>query len=139
MTTIKILPDPSIVQLTEQFDKDWLSKNRVAKVMGQYAYDAARVTYCCEVTPSYELTLIRYEAVYDDGYEPTEAEQERIEDELREVETEPVCYFHCRTIDQIKKIEKFEDIPRTISAWRMAWNPGTQKLTDMIEKTQQSK
>jgi len=123
MTATQILPNPSIVQLREDFSREWLRKNRIDRVMGQYAYDAAKQVNCCEITPSYELTFIRYEAVYAEGYEPDEADRERIEDDLTQASAtdQGVIYQHCRGIDAIPEIQELSDIP-TGERWRMAWN-----------------
>jgi len=122
MTETQVLPNPSIVQITEDFDKGWLETNKIDRVMGQYAYDAAKHVHCCEVTPSYELTFIRYEPVYVEGYEPDEETRERIEDELRGASPDDgVIYRHVRSIDRIEEVAELSDIPSG-KAWRMTWN-----------------
>jgi len=119
----KILPNPSIVQIREDFSREWLRTNRIDRVMGQYAYDAAKQVHCCEITPSYELTFIRYEAVYAEGYEPDDEARERIEVELAEATAidQGIIYIHCRSVDAIAEVAELSDIP-TGEPWRMAWN-----------------
>ncbi|MGF6603989.1 hypothetical protein P3T23_008744 [Paraburkholderia sp. GAS448] len=65
------------------------------KVFQVYAYDANRVTHCCEVTPSYQLHPVATQAL---NCPESEEEREKIDEMLRS-ELQDVIYMHCRTVE----------------------------------------
>lgn len=64
-----------------------------------YAYDANRVTHCCEVTPSYELYPVVLEA---SNCPASEDKRERLDEMLRSVQQDPI-YMHCRSVDLMSR------------------------------------
>ena len=72
--------------------------------------------HCCEITPSYELKFVEYQAILIDELEDQgrEDEREEIFDAIDSGESgEPlVQYFHCRTVDGAEEI-KMGAIPQS--------------------------
>jgi hypothetical protein len=85
--------------------KNWredIQKLAGGTIYGTYFYDASRQTFCCEITPSYELHFLG--SVAGEGIDGFE-QAEKAHDELAEgdIHTELTSYVHCRAIDAMSK------------------------------------
>lgn len=93
---------------------------KAGRLYGIYLYDANRHTYCCELTPSYELHFIESvttkhidEATYDMVMEGDR-------------QNDSVVYYHCSTIDKVaaalkealtKHDDEYEEVDDTGKVW----------------------
>lgn len=80
-------------------------------IFGLYLYDALQQVNCCEITPSYELNLMRsipYE--WPEG----DAARDALDQEIRDADAQgdSTMYRHCRSIDAI---EPFYDFGEQVS------------------------
>jgi hypothetical protein len=78
------------------------------RILSIYVYDASCRTFCCEITPSYELFLAAYaprELPEDD------AERERVFDDLSQAqhEVESTIYMHCRDVERMTSRDPYGD------------------------------
>lgn len=64
------------------------------KVFQVYAYDANRVTHCCEITPSYELHPVATQAL---NCPESEADRETIDEMLCSAQHDAI-YMQCRAV-----------------------------------------
>lgn len=65
------------------------------KVFEVYAYDANRVTHCCEITQSYELHPVATQAL---NCPESKTLRENLDEMLRAAQQDPI-YMHCRAVD----------------------------------------
>jgi len=77
---------------------------KAGKVYQTYVYDANRVTYCCEITPSYMLIPFYTQAM---NYLEDDAAREALDEviTLANAEAEE-HHVHCRVIDHIPNTHK---------------------------------
>jgi hypothetical protein len=99
-TEERVKPDFRYIAIDET--RHWMDENLIkkcgGKIFGIYVFDANSRTYCCELTPSYELNFLRSEPLtLPEDDEERERVCEMVSDADRD--TEPVAYYHCRTID----------------------------------------
>lgn len=93
-------PRPHVIAIRETVDDGW-DRDTVDKAGGSlwlvYLYDASVATYCCEITPSYELRLTE---VLPEKY-PDEEDLESLYDLMDECycDAPTYRYFHCFGID----------------------------------------
>lgn len=84
---------------TSGWDEGLLSKHHIVKTETVYVFDRSQRTYCCEITPSYEMWPSHYELSFKDG-----TSDEKREDAWEVVEDnfylEEIKYIHCRDIDR---------------------------------------
>lgn len=74
------------------------------KVWATYVYNAAEVTYCCELTPSYCLLPIELHAhVIPDDETAREALFEALID--AQADSDPI-YLHCSAVDRLPENQK---------------------------------
>lgn len=81
---------------TRYWNKEFLARLGIAKVMAVYLFNALSVTYCCEITPSYELWPIESHpdvTLSDEQY-----------DEFNEADRgcSEVAYMHCSDIKHLR-------------------------------------
>ena len=72
-----------------------------AKITSTYIFDKNSVTYCCELTPSYELHRVATD--FSTSREMTEYEREIIDAKIFQAiegNNDDVAYHHCSTIDE---------------------------------------
>lgn len=81
---------------TRNWDKEFLVRLGITKVMAVYLFNALSVTHCCEITPSYELWPIESHTdatLSDEQYEVfNEADRGCME----------VTYMHCSDMDRVR-------------------------------------
>lgn len=78
----------------------------IRAIKGVYLYDANRHTYCCELTPSYDLIFL-YNSVNltDEGLALDDGAREGLSDKFENGGDD--CYMHVHTVDQLaEKAEK---------------------------------
>lgn len=80
---------------TQYWHEDIVAK--AGKLYGIYLFDASRHTYCCELTPSYEVYFI--ETVYTKATDDEDLNMKVLE---ADAQSGPTCYFHCRVIDRMR-------------------------------------
>jgi len=87
-------------------------------IWGRFVYDANRVVHACEITPSYELFLVGFEAVRSPDEPQARAALDKM---LCQSVTGPddYRYVHCAVIDALPKDHRreigVEAIPRSDS------------------------
>lgn len=81
------------------------------RIWGRYLYDTDKAVFCCELTPSAELSLVDY--VSEKGPD-TEKESEEFQDNLNQARTcsDDVAYYHFSDIGRMLKsgMAKEQDI-----------------------------
>lgn len=109
---------------TKHWNKDFLKKNNLKKMLGVYVYNSDEVTHCCELTPSYFLNFVHtdYEfEIYPDDNDIRESINCAIIeiDLIREFE----IYMHCRDIDKLDSINlgEFDNIDEAVEDANANW------------------
>ncbi|VVE35447.1 hypothetical protein [Pandoraea terrigena] len=82
-----------VIDETRYYSDDM--RKLAGKVFQVYAYDANRVTHCCEITPSYELHPVATQAL---DCPESDAEREKI-GEMERSAPQDVIYMHCRAVE----------------------------------------
>jgi hypothetical protein len=97
---------------TSEWDLSATAKGYVERILGVYAVDLKQITYCCEITPSYDLNRMGHIIWYNDGFY---AWQEKAEEtaEWWRADFESDCqagdafevghYRHCKDVEQFIK------------------------------------
>lgn len=90
---------------TSFYDEEFRKKYGVGKIYGVYVADFASRTYCCEITPSYEMHFMG--SVIDEWPDDDDMRVE-LQDAMDENDrhSERVVYYHCRTINALAKARK---------------------------------
>lgn len=93
---------------TKYWDRKFLDEYGVEKMYGVYLVDLSSVTYCCSITPSYEMNFV--ESVIEGGPEDDER-REALYDKVMLADTNSplVSYMNCRNIENHIKNEKNQD------------------------------
>ena len=106
---LPVLPDFRLVAIDETADweKEFCKEHNIETIMGVWLYDDSSRTYCCEMTPSYELTRVETHIVWAEGSPQAgdEPGAEKARDEAyAEVDDATVnisfMYVHCSDIEQ---------------------------------------
>jgi len=71
-----------------------------AKIYSHWLYDYRSETFCCEVTPSYDLRFITHEVDFGDDISSSSDVREFLAD-LVEGTGDEDCYIHCSAINNI--------------------------------------
>lgn len=79
-------------------------KTYIKEIRGVYCYNPESCTYCCEMTPSYELRYLHSYIVFTD-----ELEKVKLSDDLRDLLDQRYChepsddtYMHCSAVRGLK-------------------------------------
>jgi hypothetical protein len=97
-----ITPKFKVCRIDETANWDKEITDVAGKVYGVYFYDASHQTFCCEITPSYELTFLESVA---ENCPNDELAREKLYDDIIEGDrfTESIAYKHCRFIDSLSE------------------------------------
>jgi len=92
----------------------WTMPEHMSAVIGRieqlYYYDANRVTYCCEMTPSYWLEAYDVRFIPKSGCVVGDDLDERIYDTLRQHADLEGTYYHCHNINGLIKRYQAEGV-----------------------------
>ena len=93
---------------TKYWDRKFLDEYGVDKMFGVYLVDLSSVTYCCSLTPAYEMNFVG-SAV--DGGPDDEEQRETFHEEVMTADngSDLVSYMTCRNIQNHLKDEKNQD------------------------------
>lgn len=122
---------------TRHWSAEFLKKYGVTQIYGVYLYDANSRIYCCEMTPSYELSFI--ESVAGHGIDDEEV-WEKFTDDVREadMDADEVIYMHCHDIDGMPAKDKKDlgfDLTTDGGAW---WSDEDRGYDTVLEDYQGS-
>jgi hypothetical protein len=104
---------------TQHWNKEFLARLGVAKVMAVYLFNALSATHCCELTPSYELWPVESH--------PDVILSDEMDEDFREADNgcKEITYMHCSRIQRLEQErpglfhdfgeESVEDIEESLS------------------------
>lgn len=93
-------------EVTDMCDKDWLAKNRVAKVFELHVYNERIRTHCCEMTPSYAIHFVSHQWTWDPQFDSTTDAGREFADKVAEefgdmdAKQDLVSYMHVSSIEK---------------------------------------
>jgi len=92
-----IKSDIRVIAIDETRHWDRAIQSVCGTIKTVYMYDSSVQTYCCEITPSYELTPLYYVIENEVSDETYDLVNENLGSE------EPI-YMHCRVVDELETI-----------------------------------
>jgi len=109
---------------TQHWNKEFLKRHNLKKMLGVYVFNSNEATHCCELTPSYCLYFIRTE--YEFEVYPEDDIREDIDLEIIESDNnmDQTIYMHCRNVDKISDIidlGEFDNIDEAIEEANANW------------------
>lgn len=87
---------------TKHFRIQEEDKPYIEKIVGAYFFDRNSYTYCCEITPSYDMRFLHHSVHFRDADTPDEI-KDRIH-ERYEYEYAEDCYMHVRDVKDLKSV-----------------------------------
>jgi hypothetical protein len=109
----KIPPEFVFIRLetTQYWKEEFLKKHKIKKVFDIHLYNQAEKTYCCEITPSYELNYVQTDAELEEGVEDDVAEAAHDAVMAESGNNELVSYYHIWAIEAMGDECKDKDNP----------------------------
>lgn len=100
----RIQPELYYISLEETENWNFKAEDKacIKKVETVYVFDRRRITFACEITPSFELNPVETRAIFEDSVYKEE-ESEELRNRIDELVTEEACtevvYMHCSSIE----------------------------------------
>jgi hypothetical protein len=125
----KVVPDFKLVELDETHH--WSDEMQArGKMLGVYLVDMNRHVYCCEMTPSLELTYLYTNTVANDKSDHDAFNDEVTQEEMA-ARTSDVTYVHVGTkFEQVAEADMEESEKRELAAGEITYEALVEEMRE---------